>query len=130
MAKRTPSEPTHVQPRGPMGHGAPYNGQQRDNPTVHSKSTRRYGHDGSRGDFPNSSTGQQPAPGIQPTGHPSLPIGHETRHAKAHSETVGHAPDGSGRFIHPTHPNTGAEVGGDHRAGASTAGTKGMAEKA
>lgn len=104
-----------------MGRGAPYNSQSRENPAVHSKADRRYGH--------NETHGQQPARPMPQTGRPSVGIFHETRHAKPHSEQVGHATDGSGRFIRPTHPNTGAEVGGDHRAGAATAGAKGMADK-
>lgn len=129
MAKKSLSDNPRIPSRGPMGHGLPVSSTSRENPTVHSKADRRYGH--------NETHGQQPARPMPQTGRPSVGIFHETRHAKPVSEQVGHPTDGSGRFaregtgpfIRPTHPNTGAETAGDHRAGASTAGAKGMADK-
>lgn len=35
--------------RGATGHGRPYNSTDRSNPVVHSKATRRYGHDETTG---------------------------------------------------------------------------------
>lgn len=100
-----------VTPRGPTGHGSPANSTSRENPTVHSKATRRYGHDGGKAAFPHSSTGHQPTkPDAQEFSGPAAAVGLQP--GKPVSKTVGHAPDGSGRFIEPTHPNTGKHTGG------------------
>lgn len=113
---------SRIPPRGPMSHGAPYNSTARQNPTVNSKSDRRYGK--------NETHGEQPAR-TRGGARPSVGISHETPHGTPRSEKVGHATDGSGRFHRPTYPLAShrATGEGDHR-GPSTAGAKGMADKA
>jgi hypothetical protein len=81
-----------------------------ENSTVASKNVRRYGRDGSKGDFPDSSTGEQPARLYRDPVPPSLPAAHMGRPGRAHQETVGFLPDGSGKFAHASHPE--AEAGG------------------
>lgn len=76
------------------------------NPTVTSKATGKYGVDGSKVDFPYSSTGQQPADMRRHLAgelHSDSPITHVGTITTPHVETVGHQPDGSG-FRRATHP--------------------------
>jgi hypothetical protein len=77
-----------------------------DNHPVQSKATRRYGEQGSKSDFPEASTGQNPAR----IHVDELPASAEARHVgrigPARIEQVGHATDGSGRWLSPTHDKT------------------------
>jgi hypothetical protein len=80
-----------------------------DNPTVHSKNTRRYGRDGSKGDFPESSTGEQPAKLYRDPVPPSAaPVTHHPDRTPPAGtiRTEGWDPR-TGRFIEPQHPHTG-----------------------
>jgi hypothetical protein len=74
-----------------------------DNPPVSSKATKRYGSQGSKSDFPDSSTGENPAR----IHRDELPASSGARHigriGPPRIEQVGHAVDGSGRWISPTH---------------------------
>ncbi|MGO8854408.1 MAG: hypothetical protein ACLQO1_01670 [Steroidobacteraceae bacterium] len=102
-----------------------------DNPTVHSKNTKRYGHDGSKGDFPESSTGRQPADIYRDPVPPSVaPVVSHDQVASAHRETVGFAPDGSGHHLPTTHPNKDKAGNSVGPQGASTRGVQGMAHSA
>jgi hypothetical protein len=88
-------------------------GQHPDNASVRSKNTRRYGHDGSKGDFPHSSTGQQPAgPYRDPVAPSQTTIHHVGGPAMRHVETVGHLPNSGGQFAHATHPNADRKLHG------------------
>lgn len=83
-------------------HGAPAQSTPRSNPQTHSKATRRYGTDGSKGNFPNSSTGSNPA---RPVGLPGrVGVSREHPVMAPRGESVGHATDGSGKFRQPSYP--------------------------
>ncbi|MGH9643440.1 MAG: hypothetical protein ACRD3Q_13575 [Terriglobales bacterium] len=98
------------------------------NPTVHSKSTKRYGRDGSRLEgATHKSTGDQPAPLDRSDEVPASLPAHHMPGGTAHTEVVGFAPDGSGRHIPASHPNTQRHVGGVHQ---DTNRPRGMADKA
>lgn len=99
-------------------------------PTVHSKSTRRYGHDGSR--LPNAtyrSTGHQPAPQQRDEVAPSSPHRSQPR-ATEHSERVGF-PGGGAAFREATHPNSRRHgLDGIHHPDRTTDDAPGMANSA
>jgi hypothetical protein len=82
----------------------------KDNPEVHSKNVKRYGPDGSKANFPHSSTGHSPSsPGGPELG--SIPVYHGATPGEPISRTVGWAPDGSGRHLEATHPNANKTTG-------------------
>jgi hypothetical protein len=117
----------HSMPSGrrSFGYDTPLVREDRANPRVTSK------HDARRGR--NETTGDQPAPRQHETVAPSMP-------PKTHTDrlppggvvrTVGHAPDGSGRWLPPTHAN--GHHGSDayhHDPRVSTDGEQGMAHAA
>jgi hypothetical protein len=75
-----------------------------ENPGM-SKAVRRYGVDGSKGDFPHSSTGESHITKIDREGKgvaPSLAPRHVGRIGPPRSEVNGHAPDGSGKWLPPS----------------------------
>jgi hypothetical protein len=71
-----------------------------------SKAVRRYGVDGSKSDFPHASTGESHITKIDREGKGVAPsLAPETRGhiGAARTEVVGHAPDGSGKWLPTTH---------------------------
>jgi len=71
-----------------------------ENPSM-SKAVRRYGVNGSRLDSTHGSTGGHEAHESEIA--PSIAPRHVGRIGEARTEVVGHAPDGSGRWLSPTH---------------------------
>jgi hypothetical protein len=86
------------------------------NETVHSKNTKRYGRNPTTGDI-QGSTGEQPA-SLYRSGPASSALAASSRGgpARPHVEVVGHAPDGSGKFKHATHPNADRGLHGNSHA--------------
>ena len=92
---------------------APYS---TNNAEVHSKNVRRYGKDGSKGNFPHSSTGEQPA-SLYRSGPASSALAAASRGGPANvvPETVGHVPNSGGKFKHASHSNASMGLhGGMH----------------
>ena len=114
-----------VKPRNDADiHGREYDSQSRENPTVHSKSTRRYGGQGT----------EQPTREIPGTSNiaPSAPVAHEHPYAMPKSQTVGWSPDGSGKYTRPSYPLRTKKASGDgvqHERG-PTVGAAGQAHAA
>jgi hypothetical protein len=76
------------------------------NQPVTSKAVGRYGAQGSKTDFPHSSTGENPAKIHRDELPASAPARHVGHIGPARSEVVGHAPDGSGRWLKATHDSS------------------------
>jgi hypothetical protein len=85
-----------------------------ENPTVHSKATRRYGRNPT-GEDVHGSTGEQPATLERRPLPGSVPAKTQTDTVPSSGlvSTVGYAPDGSGKFVLPDYSKTI----GKHNAG-------------
>jgi hypothetical protein len=104
MAYGTPPKSTHTLPAGRRAFG--------ENPTVHSKSTKRYGRNPTEGDI-HGSTGQQPADiEVRPIAG-SIPQRTVGGPAVIAAQVVGYAPDGSGKYIKPSYPNASRSLHGN-----------------
>jgi hypothetical protein len=98
-----------------------------ENPSM-SKAVRRGGVNGSKYDFPHSSTGEDTTQPPHETGSPSAPSHSHTDRSSPHQATEGWATDGSRRWIGPQHPNTSMHgLDGHHDPAKSTDGAKGQA---
>lgn len=82
-----------------------------DNPRVHSKGGANMERDGFQPSDPRQPS--QPATQFRDDVPPSLPARHVGGPARPHVETVGHMPDGSGRFSRGTRPNGDASLHGN-----------------
>jgi hypothetical protein len=101
-----------------------------DNQPVSSKNTRRYGEQGSKSDFPDSSTGENPAKIHPDEVAPSAPSRSHTDRAHVQAQTSGWDP-ATGRWLGASHPQTGKHDGGHEEARtATTDGASGMAHSA
>jgi hypothetical protein len=83
--------------------------QHPENLRVASKNDKRYGRGGSKGDFPYSSTGEQPGYVHESPVPPSLPVRHVGGLGKIQARTVGWPGDGK-PFIDPEHPNSSRKL--------------------
>jgi hypothetical protein len=90
-----------------------------DNEPVSSKNTKRYGAQGSKSDFPDSSTGENPAK-IHPDEVAPSKLSHSnTERAVMGARTSGFDPQ-TGKWLGAAHPNTGKHYGGHEPARVAT----------
>jgi len=99
---------------------------------VHSKNTKRYGAQGSKSDFPEASTGENPATIERREVAPSIAARSHTERVPLSGvvKQVGHATDGSGRFSHPDYGLTTNLHGSDGLHNVRTDGASGQAYSA
>ncbi len=96
-----------------------------NNSAVTSKAVRRYGAQGSKSDFPQASTGENPAKLETREVAPSAPAHSHTDRLPAAGivKTVGFQPDGSGKFATPDYAKTMGKHGSDRHVDADYANT-------
>jgi hypothetical protein len=90
-----------------------------NNSAVTSKAVRRYGSQGSKSDFPEASTGENPAKLETRDLPPSAPSHSNTERAEVQARTSGWDPS-TGRWLGAKHPNTGKHDGGHVEARVAT----------
>jgi hypothetical protein len=90
-----------------------------DNVPVTSKAVRRYGTQGSKTDYPDSSTGENPARIHPDELPPSAPSHSNTERAVVQAKTAGFDPQ-TGKWLGASHPNTGKHDGGHEPARVAT----------
>jgi hypothetical protein len=96
-----------------------------NNSAVTSKAVRRYGAQGSKSDFPEASTGENPAKLETRDIAPSAPAHSHTDRLPSFGivKTVGFQPDGSARFATPDYSKTTGKHGSDRHEPADYANT-------
>jgi hypothetical protein len=90
-----------------------------DNVPVTSKAVRRYGSQGSKTDYPDSSTGENPTRIHPDEVPPSAPSHSNTERAVVQARTSGWDP-ATGKWLGASHPNTGKHDGGHEPARIAT----------